>query len=352
MNFLRDHRFFGLDIGNRALRFVQLRPSGKKMAQLISYNEILLPPNVVTDGRVQKPDIFKTAVQQGLKTIIGKKIPTKNLISVLPETQTFVQLLTLNSVTPEELASQVLEKIKENVPLTPDEMYSDWQIVHQEGGRADVLAGAAPREIVDGYFESLRSMGLIPYVMEIEAAALCRALLPVDDQASRFIIDLGAVRTGLIAWAKGSILFTISLPISGQALTQTIAQTLNISTEEAEEAKRSCGLDPEKCNGAIRKVLDDAVTQIVSRIQQAQRFSATAFPAFPPAQEIVFCGGGANLQGLDSVLSERLRIPARPGNPLLHLTPRSRVKLPASYVPAFATAIGLALRPLQNPESV
>jgi cell division ATPase FtsA len=99
--------------------------------------------------------------------------------------------------------------------------------------------------------------GLFPAALVIEAVAIARSLLPLEEAqttSATIIIDIGAARTGLIVFDQGTIQFTVSLPISGHKITATIATSLKLDEAEAEQAKILCGLDPKKCHGSMATI--------------------------------------------------------------------------------------------------
>lgn len=61
------------------------------------------------------------------------------------------------------------------------------------------------------------------------------------------------------------------------------------------------------------------------------------------------CGGGANLNRLDRVISAELKIPARPGLPWKNLSTKKSILIDSQKSLSMATAIGLALRAADNP---
>ena len=69
-----------------------------------------------------------------------------------------------------------------HIPYSMDEIYFDWQLlnVFDKKGENDILAGAAPIQTVDTYLSALKSAGLIPVVLEIEAAAIMRSLTQIQ----------------------------------------------------------------------------------------------------------------------------------------------------------------------------
>ena len=347
MIFDLDKNIFGLDISDRALRLIQLKKKGKKTV-LSSYNEIVIPEGIITNGVIIDENNLIKLLHQLITTVKGDKINTKKVISVLPETKTFIKVIEITPIEKEEVATTIEKEIKNHIPLSPEEIYFDWQILKTAKNSTKVLIGAAPRNIVDSYVDLLGKSNLTPYVLEIEAAAIIRSLIAKNDNKSKIIIDFGAARTGLIIYDQGTVQFTISLPTSGNKITTEIAKTLKIEAEKAEKAKIVCGLDPNKCEGALLKVLMSSINILASQIKKAMVFYKTNFPNRKSIEEIILCGGGANFSNINKVLQEKLNMPVRLGNPLTNSTQKKKLAIPNNKLNSHATAIGLALRAFEK----
>ncbi|OGY43419.1 MAG: hypothetical protein A2729_04585 [Candidatus Buchananbacteria bacterium RIFCSPHIGHO2_01_FULL_39_14] len=342
---------FGLDLSDRTIRLAKCKKIGKKII-LTSYNESAVPNDIVINGEIQQPDKLIKLIQQLIKTAAGQKIKTKNVISVLPETKTFIKVLTLpnqiNKKNLEETPKLIEKEIINHIPLAPEEIYFDWQLLEQGSDWSSVLVGATPKNLVDSYYSVLQNCGLTPYVLEIEAAAIVRSLLSEKEKGAKIIIDFGAMRTGLIIFDKNTIQFTVSLPISGNKITEAIAKTLKLDEKKAEKAKLVCGLDREKCEGAMLKVLMGSINNLAEQIKKAIIFYKTNFVSGNEISEIIICGGGANFLKIDEVLKEMLNLPVKIGNPLNNLSLDKKISLSKNKILSYTSAIGLALRSLQK----
>lgn len=343
-----DKNIFGLDISDRALRLVQIKKRGKKLF-LTSYNNLAMPADIISNGEIKQEEKLIELIKKLIKTTNGAKITTNKIITVLPETKTFIKVIKITQPKDDEkIAESIKEEIKNHIPLSLEEIYLDWQILKQTSDSMELLIGAAPKNIVDSYLATLEKSGLNPYILEIEAAAITRSLTPKDDKKAKIIIDFGAVRTGLIVYDKGTVQFTVSLPISGIKITETIAKTLNLNSKQAEKSKIVCGLDSKKCEGALLKVLLKSIKNLIQQINKSIMFYQTNFPDNNPISEIILCGGGANFLEIDKVLSEKLKMPVKIGNPTANVIQKKKLAIPPNKILSYTTAIGLALRVFQK----
>src|SRR3989338_9066725 len=346
-----EKKSFGLDISDLSLRLVQIRKNVKKYT-IISYNEMPLPKNVFENGEIKNIEILSESIKKLASTAKGKKIECNHVITVLPEAKTFIKLIRVYADNKESLPFILGQELTKHIPFSIDEIYFDWQVmgVFKPRDENNVLIGAAPIETVNRYIQAIKNSGFIPLALEIESCAITRSLVPMhenlkDDNSGKIIIDMGATRTGLIVYDKNAVQFTISLPVSGNEITQRISEKLKLDYKKAENAKILCGLHEKKCSGALKKILMENVNNLVNKIQEAIYFYEESSGKNNAIKKIILSGGGSQLIGLDTILNEKIGLPATYGNPLTNiLKVRASAHFPKNKIQSFTTAIGLALR--------
>jgi len=343
--------FLGLDISDRSLKAVQFTPSLNGKQRLKGLGSIDLAPGVFADGELKQPAAFVQAVKQMLARPRLGKFTTAYTVASLPESKTFIKLIDIAPLPEAEIPEAIRGEAEHHIPIPIDETYWDWQQMGsgtKTNARLPVLLGVAPKSIVESYAQALEQANLVPAALEIEAVAIMRSLLPLNQGVSTngiMVIDIGATRTSLIVFDQNSIQFTVSLPISGRQITETLANTLKLSEAEAEKAKILCGLDPKKCRGAMAEILHDVMDELLHRINESLTFYQEHFPQSHKVNQIILCGGGANFRSIDAYLSQALGLPVVRGNPWRNLEPSSAPLKPDDLI-SYTTAIGLALQNL------
>lgn len=346
---------FALDIGELTLKLVQLKKIGK-IVNLVSFSSVDLPEGCIQHDEIKDREQFKKSLESLFKKITGKKIKTKNVISVLPEPKTFIKWIKVESGISElkekkyDKGDLIIPEIigretEEHIPLPIKEIYLDWQVVGETADSTEILIGAAPKIIVDNYSEALKYCGFEPVALEIESMAIVRSLFPISNhrgQAAKMIIDFGRIRTSLIILDQDNIKFTVSLPISGKILTETIAKRLNLSFAQAEKAKIVCSVNGE-CQTILNEILTDNINQLIQKIKEAINFYKDHFTDAQEINELIICGGGANLSGLEESLKISLGKNIKKANPLINIG-RTNKTFNQDLTTGFTTAIGLALR--------
>lgn len=364
----------GLDISDLSLRALQLNKFGDSI-KIQAVGKIDLARGLIEDGEIKN----KAEVLRAIKTLLDKpgsgKISSREIVACLPDTKTFIKLIEVEK-TPNDFEEVIRSEMEKHIPLSLDEIYFDWQIIKDLPAKQLVLVGAAPKNIVDQYTALVDEAGLTLTALEIESVAICRSLLAEENyrfkgpsKTNCGIIDIGAKRTSMTVYTGGAILFTMSIPISGEKITEEIARDLKIDIAQAEKAKIICGLDDSKAQGIIRGILSGMINDLVAKIKEVIKYYQYHFPGYAPIERIQLCGGGANIEDIDGILSKALSLEVTVGNPLTNLneTPEklseilkeadkpsgdSAKKTAAAKIdsagpdsrPTYATAVGLALR--------
>lgn len=136
---------------------------------------------------------------------------------------------------------------------------------------------------------------------------------------------------------------------------EDIAQKLNIDFKKAQSLKFKIGLDKENEDKDIFNTLLPSLTKLLEKIKECISFHqeyGEKERGCSGIDEIILCGGGANLKGLAEYLSARVKIPVSLGNPWVNILPGKKGKIDLKKIPiipyeeslAYATVLGLALR--------
>ncbi|MBI5023171.1 MAG: type IV pilus assembly protein PilM [Candidatus Magasanikbacteria bacterium] len=350
------HNSFGLDIGDRSIKLVQLQQMRdnflKPHFKLAHHSQIPLPPGWIIDGELQKPEeIMKILKNHIAKQKDGLAVSPWVAIS-LPETKTYIQLIQLKT-TEEEITEETIREVAPSyLPFDLDDIYLDWQVIGQEDNNVSVLLAAVPKRIADTYTYLLNIAGLTPLAMEVEATAITRAVINRQKDLSheaRGILDLGATRASFIIFDHGVIQFSLSLAFAGQEVTERISNAMNLELSEAEKMKKECGLDSKKCKGNLKSALEGSLNELADKITQAIQFYKLHFPEKNPLTGIRLCGGGANLPALENYLSAKLKLKVRKANPWVNLFPIGQPPIDEEHSLLYTTAVGLAMRAVETP---
>jgi type IV pilus assembly protein PilM len=346
----------GLDLSDHVLRLIEIRrgPFYRPTLQLHRYAEERLPDGLVQRGEFKDTDLIIQHLKSLLKKAYGRHASRGAVVS-LPETRTFIKVISVKMPDRvEDLDKAVLTEAERHIPTALSDLYIDWQPSEDvslipAGHSVTVTIGAAPKIIVDGYTRVLEAAGIIPVAFEIEAEAIVRSIIKANDPAAADraigIIDFGATRSSFIVFDRGTIQFTVSIPLSGDEVTRRISETLGVSLEEAERAKRQCGVDAHKCGTALWDIAHPFLQEMTDRILDAVNFYRDHFAGGRPLGQIIISGGGANMARIDELLSDLTKTEVVKADPWINVDP-DRCPLPREIILSSTTAVGLALRPV------
>jgi len=348
---------FGLDVSDLSLKALWLTREGKN-DRISSFGSVSVPQGAIVDGEIVNEDVVVESIRELMRISGPRRIGTRSVISSLPETKAFLRIITLPKMSHDEAKEAIKWEIEANIPLSLEQVHYDWQILPEvfstEKEKMSVLVVAVARSAAEQFCAVLERAGLEPVGLETESIAQVRSLLSEKhDDRTVLIVDIGDRRTSFVMAIGNVPVFTSSVPLSSQMMTDAIAKTMGLSLDEAEKRKILVGLGslslPNPQLQAVRPVLESLATEI----ERSLAFYFSTLGYSKKLDAVIFCGGGGNTLGLLPYFSRRLRQNIEGGDPWMNV--RLGRKIPpidrAESV-QYSTVIGLALRGLDEYESL
>jgi type IV pilus assembly protein PilM len=357
-NIYKNIPSFGLDISDFSIKIAQLKKK-RKGFELKSANRFSLPEGIIQEGEIKNDKKLIEMLKKAIIEAKGEKIRSKYAICSLPEQHAFVKVIKFPKMGINEIKEAIKWEAEANIPFSLDEVYFSWQIIslQERSDHTDVLINAVPRKLADKYLEVLRAAEIEPIVFEIESTAIVRSLIKEGIAVKPvLIIDLGFNRTSFVIFSVNGIGFTNSTSVvSNRQMFEDIAQKLNIDFKKAQSLKFKVGIDGEDEDKNVFNALIPSLTKLSEKIKECINFHreyGEKERGCSGINEIILCGGGANLRGLAEYLSARTKIPVSLGNPWVNILPDKKGKINLGKIPiipyeeslAYATVLGLALR--------
>ena len=342
---------FGLDIGYTSVRAVQLEKRRDKLIHLVGYNEVSLEKDVFLNNGEINTAALSSAIKKVTEDSKLKPITSKQVVCALPESDIFIKVLQLPKMSDNELEEVLKLEVDKIVPFSISELYLDWERVRigseKENEKDNILVVAASQKLVQNYLEAIKKAGLEVIALEIEPAAVCRALIKhkEPEKEAIVVVDIGADITSITIYDFNSIQLAGSTHIAGNSLTESLSLYLKLSKDKAEDVKRKIinsdkNLETKLFNSAIKPVL----TQIGNEISRSIEYYTNYAKNSRLVSKIIFCGGNAHFPGLVDFFEKRFNIKSEIGNPWANVTTYPLKALPKLKASIYATAIGLALR--------
>jgi type IV pilus assembly protein PilM len=251
-----------------------------------------------------------------------------------------------------QLEGQVEVQADQYIPFPMDEVSYDFQVLGDSAtdpDMLDVLLVATRTENVDQRRAAVEAAGLVAKVVDVEPFALENACALMAHQMPDggmghliAVVDFGASNTTFSVLRDMRVIYTRDFSFGGQQLTEEIMRTYGLSLEDAGRAKKEGGLPSNYQPEVLDPFIDD-MTQQVSR--SLQFFLASGSGREQPDQ-VLICGGCANIPGVVDVIASKVGIPTEIGDPLGQMKIATRAKSQGIRKDATAllTACGLALR--------
>lgn len=341
--------FLGIDIGTSSIKAVQIGDDNGR-PRLMTYGYIETHSDIVKSDSAASQQSVVAAIKSLLKEA---HVSTTRVIAALPSFTVFSSIISLPLMTRKELNSAVRFEAKKFVPMPIDDLVLDWKLLKEtpvKGQPADrapknlrVLITAAPKSLVKRYIDIFKATGLQLDNLETEALALERSLVG-SDPAPVMIVDIGAVATDIAIMVDGIPLINRSIDVGGETITKSIAQSLTVDHDRAEQFKRDFGLNASQSNvSQVPKTIEFVLSSIVNEI----RFVLNLYrnQGTGPIEKIILAGGTAFLLNLPAYLEKTLSIKTFIGDPWARVIYPVELKAVLQEIgPRFAVPIGLAMR--------
>ncbi len=348
---------FGLDLSDLSLKIINLERKDNNIV-LASFYRQEIPVGVIAHGEIKQEDTLVEILRSSLDKVAGRKLKNKRCIVSLPETDAFIRLVQLPPMDKKEVQEAIKWEAEANIPMPLSDIYLDWQVVAEYKDHQDVLISALPKTLVDDYLRAMKKAGLYPLAFEVESIATARAVIKEKaDKKTVLIVDVGAERASFILVAGSTVFFTASLLMGNKRLIETIAKNLSVDKEKARQLKFDVGLggggegEGKKIFEALKVDLKELTDKMKEYMAFYQSHSWPDTVGTSPIEEIILCGGGANLIGLVDFVSSETGVRARIANPWVNVLKvgfQDVPELPYQDSITYATALGLALRGLDN----
>ena len=337
----------GCEITDRSIKTIQLKRAGLS-PRIVTIGHTQLKSGIIKNGKIEDYDSLVSAMKSAVSKLKGKKLLTMDAVLSLPDSQTFVKTVSIERVSEDKMFEQVQKEIQKHFPLEANEANFDWQQLSQSSKNSKIIVSAVSKSIAQPYIALCKAVGWHIQALELESAATSRALLGKDLPVNAIIIDIGYAHSSLIIVSEKTIQFTLSLPISGRMINDTISHKLKLSTEQAERAKIKCGVDETKCRGALKIVLDAILDDLAFKVEDAlEYYTEQSSKEAGTIDAIYVTGGGAHLANIEQVLTTKLKRTVQKGNPVKFVRPINKKTFPEMSkisLHSFVTPIGLALR--------
>ncbi|HXQ19187.1 MAG TPA: type IV pilus assembly protein PilM [Acidimicrobiales bacterium] len=341
------HRSIGLDIGSSAVRAVELSATDSARPVIEAFGQVGLRTGAMEAGEIKDRGQVAVALrrlwQQGGFSNRQVHVGVAGLRAITRE-------IDMPLLSPEELEHAVRFQADEVVPFPLELTALSSKVVAQINEpdappKLRVLVAAAHTQLIESLVETLEEADLEPVSIDLQTAALARALYdPRFGGAPETIASIGAGLTLVVVEQGGILQFVRTLDMGGETITNSVGGALDLPHADAEIVKRQLSY-PGTHDPRAESAANAAVDELVSEIRNSIRFFSS-LPGRQPVSRILLTGAGCRAPGFFAKLQASAGVPVAMGSPLsrvdttnLALPPEQAAELDA----VVATPIGLAL---------
>jgi type IV pilus assembly protein PilM len=340
-------RIVGLDIGTSAVRAVELTIDNGSRPVLEAFGQVGLPTGAVVDGEIRD----RSQVVQALQRIWREGgFKQRKVVLGVAGLRAITREVDMPPLPPEELDEAVRYQADQVVPFPLEQTLFSSKVIAQFADadgtqQIRVLVAAAHRELVDGVVDAVKEAGLEPVGIDLDTAALARALYdPAFAEGAEVVVSVGAGLTLVVVHRGGQLQFVRTIDLGGESITRAIAGALDVPPVDAEQIKRELGVATAHDNRA-ETATRMAIGDLVGEIHNSIRFYSTQ-PGRAAPSRVLVTGAGARVTGFMEQLQAGLDVPVLPASPLsridtsrLGISPEQLANIDATL----AVPVGLAL---------
>lgn len=338
----------GVDISDTSLKYIAFEPTTRIGVdrKISDWGEIKIPNGVVQRGQVNDMGQLVSVLKE------FKTATDADFIRVsLPEEKAYLFETEVKANVPLKEVKSLLEfRLEENVPIPSKDVFFDYQLLPNENDdkKIKVAVAAYAKETIQTYYNACIEAKLHPLSFEVEAQAMARAVVPRDRHGSTMLVDFGKTRTGIGIVHDNALLYTSTIDIGGDKLSQSMRKVLGEGMAESEltKLKNQQGLVRGADSSDVHDSLLATISVIKDELATRMQYWHMRNGGERRISSVVMCGGSVNMKGLPNYMTESLGVNCVRGN-VWENTFSLEDNIPPidkRHSFGYATAIGLALK--------
>jgi len=264
----------------------------------------------------------------------------------LPEHVVSTKIISIPVLNDAELASAINWQAEQHIPIPLDELSLEYQVLYRpsnkdKNAQMRVLLVGVRKSVIDKFLDVFLRVGIEPTLLETHVLSTFRAVQVKPEDPTTLVVHMGASTTDMFVVHQGELRFVYTYGSGGQVLTKTVEQAIQLDSKQAEQYKRTYGIDPNQLGGKIRDVLLPILRLTTLEMQKTMQFFVTLAPG-ETVKRIVLSGGASQLPGYVQYVTEQLGAEVLMASPFATATG----ELPGTNQEAFSICTGLLMRDL------
>ncbi len=267
----------------------------------------------------------------------------------------FPRFVKLPPVGRDKLTQIIQYEAEQNVPFPMNEVVWDYQLIGDAADELNVMLVAAKVENIKRLTDCVQAADLEPDVVDVSPMALYNAVRynHPDLEGCAMVLDIGARSSNLIFIEQNRI-FSRSIPVAGNAVTQELMKEFETDFAAAERLKRELGFvafggvyagaDNETAD-RVSKIIRSVLTRLHAEVNRSINFYRSQQGGSSPAT-VLLTGGSSMIAHADTFFQDKLKVPVDYFNPFARVSVSAEIdaeRLNAD-LQSMGEVVGLALR--------
>ena len=341
------------EIGSKHIKIVEGKYSKDKLS-IYKMGQVETPMASIEDGAI----IDERALVNTLQVAINQLgIKSKDAVVTSNSSSIIDREIIIPAVDESEMESVIKYEIQQYLPINLDEYIVEYvvidKLVDSEGPKLKVNVISYPKDIVNGYYKLIKSLGLNPYVLDVTYNSLKKivnhtGMIKNGGQVTGTVafVDMGATSINVTIFKRGQLDFTRIIKSGGETIDQALSSRLDMSIKSTESMKMDKGnlldiQDDDEVNVIIKETVDEMIGELEQILQFASNKNGEN------VDEVVIYGGASKLRGLDVYMQRKLLKSIKRVFTLERID-MSTSAMPKEPIGEYLNAIGAVIRQSQD----
>lgn len=348
---LSNRSAVGIDIGQHAIKMVQLSGRSLNQIQLEKYVITKLPKNIIKGNKIQDYEQLVTYLQHSYAQL---HTSAKNFVAALPQSLATIETVIYNEKeTDLDLDGFAEFEVSQIAPA--EEMNFDYHPVGTSiipiGQR--VLLTAARKDDVEPRIEAFENADLPLAAMDIDLFAQNNAFsfwinqhAPELEHEKIAVFGIHATQMYAVITQNGQILYKQETSVSTEQLNQLIQRTYQVTEEKAAQMMNAA-TKPSDYQSAVADRFNSQVAQEIQRVLQFY-YATQSSEQYSNVKHILITGTASQQPGLAETIFSHTNTATECVHPVLYATNSNKIDISQLQIdaPTLTLAFGLALRGL------
>ncbi len=331
---------WGIDLGRCALKAIKLRSAGDGKVEILAHDYVE-HAKILSQPDADRPALIAAALE---KFLSRNDITKDQIVVSVPGQHTLARFTKLPPVQPKRIPDIVRYEADQQIPFDMDEVIWDYQ-TFQEEGAPDIEVGifAMKRELIREHLLHFEQAAIEPIGVQAGPLAVYNGVVfdSLMAKDTTIILDIGAESTDLIIGTPNN-LWTRTINIGGNSLTETLVKSFKLSFAKAENLKRTAATS--KYARQIFQAMRPVFADLVQELQRSFGYYSSMHRE-AKFEKVIAVGNAMLLPGLQKYLQQNLGLTVDKPESFRNATATAPAGSQlAEQHPSFWVAYGLALQ--------